>query len=146
MQRRKVAYRLVGDQVADDAWVGIGDAAGGNALCVGCAALQVVVGVGDHRCARAWWAKCHRVAITVIEKRWRQQARHHLVSCALVLQAGQQVVVGTVHRAQARRKQRTDWRAVKVGKHPSPGVNFGDLDLLKNLAQVSKGDGEICGF
>ena len=131
----KVAQRLVRDQVADDARVGIGNADVG-----------VVVGVGDDRRARAFGAQGHHVPVKVVQELGLQQAGHDLVGRAQQLLAGEETVVAAIHGAQARWQQGADGCAIRVLQHTGVSVVFGDEDLFENFLEVAEGDSEVGGF
>ena len=138
--RGRVVDALVDDQVGDDAGIGIGDVAGSR-----------IIGVGDEA-ARSRAVGIERIAIAVIAQAHLEQARHHLVGGAPCFTAGNDVVVGAIHRAEAVRRHRrrhSQGCAGRPGRHHiailvdpdfrdrrAGGMRLGDLDLLQDEFQV----------
>ena len=87
LQGRRVGGCLIDYQVADDAWIGVGN--------VGAGTRQRIVGVGNPE---------DRVAVPIIEELLVQQLREVLIRGAEVGLPPHQVVQTPVDRAQAKRQ------------------------------------------
>jgi hypothetical protein len=122
---RRVVAGLVGNQVGDDARVGVHHIA-----------ADAIVRVGDH----ASRPEVDRVAVLVVAEERIEQARKQLVGGAEVLVARGQVVEGPVDGAQPEGHERV---GNEVGQVGARSMLLGDQDLLENELEIGPdiGDG-----
>ena len=117
----RVCQCLIGNQVRNDARIGIIDRARG--LQIRCGACLRCAGVHIGQVCSSWVGQEGRI----------QKARHHLIRGAIGLATGHQVVQRAIHQAQAVGQKRVQ---NEIGQRGAGRVLLGDENLIKNMFQV----------